>query len=358
MRIVYIGRWSTEPGDGVRTKVEAQADEWRRRGHDVVLFRLPVLGYGADSRRQVTSAASHLASVLATTRLLSAGMRPAHDLAYIRYGLFLPGLQPLQRRIASVVELNGNDRAEALTLRRRRRRALNERARRSLLGGAAGLVCVAHELARSVAELDTPTRVIANGVALDAIPELAPRRSGRPTVAFLAGIQMPWHGVDKLFHLAEALPDWDFDFIGGEPEWPDPHVPANVRVHPRMSRELYAPILAAADVGIGTLALHRAGLDEGSPLKVREYLAHGLPVVIAYEDTDFTGLEPWFALRLPNTEDNVREGIDDIRRFVEGVRGRRVARADIEGRIGWQAKEDARLAFMAEVAEVGSQQRP
>lgn len=40
-------------------------------------------------------------------------------------------------------------------------------------------------------------------------------------------------------------------------------------------------------VCIGTLALHRKNMTEASPLKTREYLAHGFPVIIGYKDTAF-----------------------------------------------------------------------
>ena len=39
-------------------------------------------------------------------------------------------------------------------------------------------------------------------------------------------------------------------------------------------------------IGIGSLALHRMGLTEASVLKVREYIARGLPFILGYNDTD------------------------------------------------------------------------
>jgi glycosyltransferase involved in cell wall biosynthesis len=351
MRIAYLGRWSTDAGDGVRAKVETQAAEWRRRGHDVDVFRLPLVGYGrsAEPGGRRLAAGAVAGSIVATARTRRAIARFAPDVAYVRYGLYLPWLRPLQRRVPTVVELNANDRAEAGTLGHRGRRALNELSRRSLLSEACALVCVAHEIARSVTAFGKPTRVIANGVDLDAVTPAPPRASGRPLAVFLAGVPMPWHGIDRLLALAAALPDWDFALIGLERSALTAPAPANVDVRPPMRREDYADVLARADVGIGSLAMHRAGLDEASPLKVREYLAHGLPVVLGFEDTDFAGAEPWFLLQLPNAGDAVPADAERLRSFGEAVRGRRVAREEI-ARIDWRAKEDERLAFMAEVA--------
>lgn len=343
MRIAYVGRWSGDQGDGVRAKVEGQAAEWRRRGHEVELFPLPLVSYGRRG-----AAIAH--SVRETARVRRDVRRWRPDVAYVRYGLYLPWLRPLQRRVPTVVELNADDRAEAAALGQRGRRLLNEVSRRSLLGGARGVVCVAHEIARDVAPAGKPARVIANGVDLGDVAPPPPRQGERPLAAFLAGVPMPWHGIDKLLALARALPGHDFALVGVERAAVEGPLPPNVELHPPTSRAGYAELLARADVGIGSLAMHRAGLDEASPLKVREYLVHGLPVVIGFEDTDFIGDEPWFLLRLPNDEANVREGAERIGAFVEGVRGRRVAREEVAARIGRPAKEDARLAFMAELA--------
>ena len=87
-------------------------------------------------------------------------------------------------------------------------------------------------------------------------------------------------------------------------------------------------------------------MQEACPLKVREYLGHGLPVVIAYEDTDFVGEQPWFLLRLPNRESNVADGIGAISTFLNDVRGRRVPRSDVADRIGSHVKERRRLDFI------------
>lgn len=343
MRIAYIGRWSTEPGDGVHAKVSAQVAHWRSKGHEAELFGLPLVAYGRAS----VGLRSIAASCADTMRLRRAVAAFTPDLVYARYGLFVPPLRPLQRRTTSVVELNANHRAETAVLRHPGRRALHALTGRSLLRECSGLVCVAHEIARDAAALGRPICVIANGAQLvgDVTP---PAQSSRPLAAFLAGAPMPWHGVDKLVALARLMPEWDFALIGVERSALPGPAPENVELHPPMPREGYAPLLARADFGVGPLALHRAGLDEASPLKVREYLAHGLPVVLASQDTDFIGAEPWFVHRLANDEDNVRDGAEGVRAFARRVRGQRVAHEEIAA-LDWRAKEDARLEFFAQL---------
>ena len=78
-------------------------------------------------------------------------------------------------------------------------------------------------------------------------------------------------------------------------------------------------------------------------MKVREYLAVGLPIIIGYKDTDFLDGAP-FILSLPNCEDNLVDGIERIELFVESWQGKRVNRALIS-HLGADIKEAQRLEF-------------
>ena len=48
-------------------------------------------------------------------------------------------------------------------------------------------------------------------------------------------------------------------------------------------------------------------MSEATPLKVRDYLMHGLPVLIAHDDTDFPGERPWYVLQIPNSEGTIED---------------------------------------------------
>ena len=245
-----------------------------------------------------------------------------------------------------VVEINTDNRREA-RLEGRVGWAYNELSRKATLRATAGFVCVTHELARSVdlTRYAKPTAVIGNGADPAVTPALPPASGVRPGAVMLLGYPAAWAGVDKAITLAEAMPELDLHLVGAGV--PDSLLPANVRVYGRLPRESYREVLASADFGIGPLALHRKGMSEASPLKVREYLLHGLPVLTAHEDTDFLGEEPWFLRRLPNREDNVATGVPAITEWAKSVAGRRVPRADVVARLGMEGKEAARLAFLA-----------
>lgn len=60
-------------------------------------------------------------------------------------------------------------------------------------------------------------------------------------------------------------------------------------------------IISQADIGIGTLGLHRIGLQWGSTLKAKEYCAYGLPFIYGSPEKSLTGSEP-YALKLPSDD--------------------------------------------------------
>ena len=160
-----------------------------------------------------------------------------------------------------------------------------------------------------------------------------------------------WHGVDKVVKLAGLEPGWDFDVIGprmGE-DWAGAAAMPNVRWHGPLDHSSALQVMASADIGIGTLALHRNAMNEACPLKLRAYLALGLPVIYGNEDADVDAI-PELALRIPNTETNVTTDIRRIESFVEASRGRRVPRSAV-GHLDSQVKEGQRLDFLRQVTK-------
>jgi hypothetical protein len=56
----------------------------------------------------------------------------------------------------------------------------------------------------------------------------------------------------------------------------------------RKSKRDISEILKTCHVAVGTLALYKKSMKEASPLKVRECLLMGLPMILGYHDTDIT----------------------------------------------------------------------
>jgi hypothetical protein len=247
----------------------------------------------------------------------------------------------------TVIEVNGDDVAE-FRLFSRWKHAVGLASRGLLLRAAAGLVFVTDELAHSpsFASFGKPSVVIGNGIALSEYPEFPAPANDRPRLVFLGHPGTPWHGLDHVVELALSVRDWQFDIVGpAATEIRDP--PSNVTFHGSLEVQEYAPIMRNADVAIGTLGLYRKHMEEASPLKVREYLARGIPTVIGYRDTDFPTPVP-FLLTIKNDPQGVRESGDKIGRFMLAVRGTRVPRDAIR-HLDTGPKEHRRLEFLASI---------
>lgn len=264
------------------------------------------------------------------------------DIVYARFDTGSLAMASMMRRIPTVLELNTDDLAEYRTYLPSYQYGYHRVMRKGTLSQAAGFVAVTHELADRFASFGHPTKVIANGIDLSEYAPLPPSKGKGLRFVFMGSPGAKWHGVDKIAELAASLPDIAFDLIGPSPS---DALPKNVVAHGMLSSGEYHQVLAKSDVAIGTLAMHRNNMGEGSTLKVREYLALGLPCVIGHRDTDFPEAVP-FILRLPNTEDNVSSNAERIREFCQSWHGRRVDR-DSVAHLDVRKKEAQRLAFMS-----------
>jgi len=122
----------------------------------------------------------------------------------------------------------------------------------------------------------------------------------------------------------------------------------NVKWHGPLDRTDVLRILEEADVGVGTLALHRNSMTEACPLKLREYLAVGRPVFYGHMDPDVDGLHS-YSLRIANTETNVIDELPRIDEFVWRSRGVRIPRSEV-AHIDMARKEAQRLALFDDIA--------
>jgi hypothetical protein len=125
------------------------------------------------------------------------------------------------------------------------------------------------------------------------------------------------------------------------------HIPENIKIYGESPQSVYGPVLRNATIGIGTLALHRKNMEEACPLKTREYLANGLPVLIAYKDSDLSGKEE-FVCQIPNREENITENLEKIGRFAKAMKEFRINR-DLIRHIDSKVKERERLKYFLHI---------
>ncbi len=270
------------------------------------------------------------------------------DVTYLRTMPWIPAIDGLADAAPIVAEVNSNERSEA-RLRGTMRGNFAQRLRSRTLDRANGIVAVSDGLVP--ADGSRSSVVIPNGVDMGSLPVLPPAPAGIRKALMLVGADQPWQGVDLLIPMVEHDRQLVIEVIG--PVGPATGHPVHERIRYRgaMSREEWYPIAAEATIGIGTLGLFRKGMSSIAPLKHREYLALGLPVVLSCRDPDIPANAPW-ALHLENQEWCTSLGAPFVGPFIDRWSGRRIPREEI-AHIDTREKETLRLRFMEQVVTSG-----
>lgn len=355
MRIAYFVPFRGGRESGIYRKVAEHCEEWTRLGADVGLF----VGTSAEARDdwaalpsavRVVAMPPRALATIATRESIQRSIRRWHpDVVYARHGLAHPGILLTTASRPTVIEINSNDVGE-FAATSWWRSFYSRTTRDQLLGRAAGLVFISGELARSPHYDAGPDSRIAigNGIRLSDHPAFDAPSNPTPRLVFIGHPNSTWHGLDHLLEMARLFQDWQFDIIGSSAaELQDR--PPNVAAHGTLLPDAYLPILQQADVAVGSLALYRNDMAEGSPLKVREYLARGIPTIIGYQETDFMDPPP-FLLQIPDAPDGVRTSQERIKAFVAESPGLRAPRASIS-HLDVSVKETQRLEFIRSVAQ-------
>ncbi len=351
MKIAYLGQMAdVSCENGISKKIRAQTAEWLRLGHEVHYFGLEatagVWGGLAPLPVQVRVRGGVGQRILQSRRLAQDIRVWRPDVIYFRYAYHSAGLPELFRQVPAVAEINSDDLAEYPLTLSWPKLVYHRLTRARILSSTTALVCVTHELATRLATFAKPTEVIANGIDLENKPHVSPAPAARPRLIFVGSPGSPWHGLERVNELAGLLPDVEFDVVGCDVLRAPP--PTNVHFHGVLTRERYEPLLHAATAAIGTMALYRKRMDEACPLKVREYLAAGLPVIAAYHDTDVPADADYF-LRLPNGPGSLAPERERITAWLARWRDCRVDGAAV-AHLDTRVKERQRLAFLARIA--------
>lgn len=370
MRIAYI-TIHIEPriiNGGVGKKINSQLSLWRRMGHSAELFSLTPEAISSipDARQFFFKPSSNVPALKIITREIARSMSLARlisavrdfepDIVYLRFGLFALPLQALFRIAPVILEINSND-VDEYHSRGTFFYWLNRLTRGFMFSHCAGWIASSDELANlPINRLHRKlVCTISNGIELDKYYPLREPQNQFPTLALAGSPGMSWHGVDKLLPLAEQYPDLNISIIGYRREDFSREIPKNVHLHGYLEHEELEKVLAGVDAVFGTLALHRKKMEEASPLKVREALAYGIPVILAYRDTDLIDIDSDLFLFLPNTENNILDHAQAIHDFAFKVMGKRIERGLINERLDQSRKEETRLKFFSDILKsVGS----
>lgn len=340
---------------GVGKKIRSQMSIWREQGQAVTLFsltpaRIPFPDerqFVFDSRVNLLKREINRASAL--KRMLVSIRQYKPDMIYLRYGLYSFPLHHIFNIAPVVLEINSNDKVEYAT-RGKFFYWMNCLTRNLIFASVSGIIPPTRELISAFpSKYNKPVVVISNGIDLSDVELLPPTNNTSPVITMVASPGMNWHGVDKLIKLAELYPDLTVNIVGYSLRDVGSITSGNVYFHGLLYGKELSEVLSRTDVTCGTLALHRKKMNEASPLKVRESLAFGIPVIIAYKDTDLDELELDTILRIPNTEMNIIENAERIRKFAYKMIGKRVNIDVVAPYIDQRKKEEARLVFFESI---------
>lgn len=144
---------------------------------------------------------------------------------------------------------------------------------------------VEYELGRS--RTKKPSLVMPNGVLFENTKRVIDERGDTPIVVFIASEFAPWHGLGILLRsLVKSTRGLELHLVGKVQKEDLQLVESDDRVvlHGSLTQEDLAPILARAWVGLSSFGLEKTGMKEACSLKVREYLAAGVPVYAGHRD--------------------------------------------------------------------------
>ncbi len=343
---------------GVGKKIKTQMSIWRGLGHEVTLFSLTPAEIPFPEERQfVFDAKTNLLKREANRasglmRMLESIKEYTPDIIYLRFGLYSYPVHRLFKIAPVVLETNSDDRQEY------QKRSIffywmNRLTRNLTFGSASGIITPSLELVDVLMpKRDKPFRVISNGIDLSQVEILPPTKNVKPVITMVCSPGMKWHGVDKLLKFAQKMPDVVVNLVGYSEKDMDVPVPSNVKLHGFLDKQGIRSIFLQTDVALGTLALHRNQMQEASVLKVREALAYGVPVVIAFHDTDLHDVELETILCIPNTEENVMEHAERIRKFAYDMIGKRVDINVVASYLDQRKKEETRLEFFKQIVSM------
>ncbi len=300
----------------------SQVDAWKEMGHTVRIFNLIVTE--SQSKTNILNAEIFLRKsiFIGNKELLKALELLRPDIIYLRFEPFKPFLYTILKKYKTVLEINTDDLQEQLlhaknSLVWKLRYWFNKATRSLMLSNCSGMVTVTEELSRipNFSRYKKPMLAVPNSIVLSKFSTLKKRNNLKiPQVYFMGNFNRKWHGVDKIIRLASMCKDQlYFHIVGGACEVDN--IPPNVTMYGYLDKDDYTKIIEKCDVGIGSLSFHTIPLWEACPLKVREYLAYGLPIIIGYTDTAFLRNKPDWILEIPNTENNVEEYRNEIVEF-------------------------------------------
>lgn len=361
MKLTYVVEVDPLVHSGIIKKINNQISIWREQGHEVqTLILWPKASISQDGKYLEGTYFSnklldklpqgflntYLTKITGITRVKKALDDFNPDLVYIRQNIWYPGLPGILSQYRTVMELNSVDYME-MEFYSSLKKKVYLWGKKRLLKAISGFVAVSPNILEHYREYKIPKKVVSNGIDLSKfkVPEAFEQKIGQINLIFVGSANMHWHGLDKIFELAGMFRDYSFDIVGYERKDVTEVVPPNVTFHGWVNSEQLQGLYQRSNLGIGSFGNHLVGKNTDSTLKVLEYLANGLPVILGHRDTDFHDAD--FLLKITNEAHQLLP-TKQIKAFIEKNKDRKVTHEELK-KIDSRTKEGERLQFFKDL---------
>ena len=295
MRVMHMNLFKSVP-TGVFHQLEAEHSAARALGLD-----WEICVYSADRPsapwQVYTPYAGLFGYVVARLRFFRAVLaaQRAGHIVLLRYSLADP-VQALFacwfRRVVTVHHtFETEESAQAGGLKGRLKAASERHLGARTLARCSGLIAVTAEIAayeQARLQRRLPVLVVANGIDLSAQALAGDERGDVPKLLFVASRFAAWHGLDLLLDaVGQSSAEFELYLVGELPNAERQLAASDPRI---ICTGYLAPgdignLMGRCDLGLSTFALSRKGMRDACTLKVREYLAGGLPCWADHQDS-------------------------------------------------------------------------
>ena len=361
--IIGISQGLAELGNTVHLIAGTSSCEFSPTSTTNLVYHLAPIA-GLSPPKAVAKVAQHALNVI---------KQKVVDVVYLRtfpidYILFTRHL--IQMKVPYVCELNTITDTEYRAKGRALRGIVYRFLEGCTLARSVGWLPVTQEIrmwAERISGTCKPFLIAGNGVEIDAVAVNRSRKEVRRMlgvpdsipVLVMAGFSRPWHGVDRALAFLAELSESSVELwlIGAQRDTDRKYVEImaseygldrSVRVFPWLSKSDTADLVAATEVGIGPLALDRKQMAEAQPLKVRFYLALGLPVLFNYRDPGINSDLPFVSHISSNEPEALASGVEKLLHL--SLDERKKIRAYAVENLSWKAIASETEAFLAHLA--------
>ncbi len=380
LKILYLLPIELDKYPGVLIKIHSQVQAWVKLGNNVcVLLILPANSMPIENtplreihrkglikaiylKKNMSFSFELLRYKIGLSKIFNKALKLINlenpNIIYARASIFQPFYKKLGHFYKLILEVNTDFKSEIKLQAYQSPKFLLRYLYFKIFGSEIlknvdGICSVTFEIDQSIKS--TKSVVVPNSIDVnlysDVIKFKKKNKKKEKSIFFIGSPNMPWHGVDILEKLAIKLPEITFHVVGISISNPSTK-PKNMIYHGFLKKEEYLPILINSTAAIGTLALHRKKMNEACPLKVREYVACRIPVIVPYLETTFkiNGYPSW-ALVLENNEKKILAAADKISTFINQCDQLILNESDVNKFVHVDDIECARIEFFKKIYE-------